>query len=255
MRQVPTRDEVERLLLAVTGVEQQSGDLATRRLAILEEIARIASAQAGFWGWGRGHPMDSTIAPVVGLPFGFTPSEWAVIMEASLDEDGRAMSGEPIADLLKTSPQVTAARSTFWTDEQWHSTPSFQRHLAPIGWDDWLTSVRYLSDDTWCCLTLWRRAGRPPFGPGEIAFLDLALAGTRWLHPKISEAIPPQAFVDLTPRQRMVMTYLLDGLSRKQIAAILGVSFHTINDHVKSLYERFEVNSATELAARFLKAR
>lgn len=254
MHSTPSRDDVVRLLLAVTDIEQQYVEIEQRRVTILQKIARLLSAEAGFWGWGRGHPIDSSLAPVVGIPFGFTPGEWTVIMEASLDDDGQSMGARPIAERLRVDPQVTVTRSMLWADEQWVATSTYLRHLAPIGWSDWMTSVHYLADDTWCCLTLWRRIGEPPFGEAEARLLDLALAGIRWLHPRISEAIPPQAFVDLSPRQRMVMMYLLDGLSRKQIASTLGVSLHTVNDHVKSLYERFGINSATELAARFLKA-
>jgi DNA-binding CsgD family transcriptional regulator len=249
-----SRDAVVQLLMAVTGIEQQTADLETRRIAILEKIATLTGAEAGFWGWGRGHPVESTIAPIVSIPFGFKPWEWPVIIEASLDADGVNMSSRLIAERLLHKRHVSVTRSMFWTDEQWHMAPSYLRHLLPIGWEDWMTSVYYLADDTWSCLTLWRRTGHPPFQAAELEILDLSLGGIRWLQPRISEAVPAQAFVDLTPRQRMVMIYLLDGLSRKQISSSLGVSLHTVNDHIKSLYDRFGVHSSTELAARFMKA-
>lgn len=247
-------ESIKSLFLAVTGIEQQSADLGTRRVSVLERIASLTGAEGGFWGWGRGNPVETTIAPVVGIPFGFTPAEWPVIMEASLDEDGRNFFARQIADRLQENPHVSVTRSLLYSDSQWYEIPSYRRHLEPIGWDDWMTSVIYLADDTWCCLTLWRRAGRLPFQSAELAILDIALGGILWLHPRISESVPAESFVDLTPRQRMMMIYLLDGLSRKQIAASLGISLHTVNDHVKSLYERFQVHSATELTARFLKS-
>ncbi len=247
-------DAIVSLFLEVTGIEQQTADLAARRASILERIARLTGADGGFWGWGRGNPVESTITPVVGMPFGFTPVEWPVIMEASLDEDGRNFFARVIADRLQENPHASVTRSMLYSDAQWYEIPSYRRHLEPIGWDDWMTSVMYLADDTWCCLTLWRRAGRPAFRDEELTILHIALGGIRWLHPRISESVPAESFVDLTPRQRMVMIYLLDGLSRKQIAAALGVSLHTVNDHVKSLYDRFQVHSATELTARFLKS-
>jgi DNA-binding CsgD family transcriptional regulator len=248
------RDSIKDLILAVTGIEHQSAELGTRRISILGCIAKLTGAEAGFWGWGRGNPVETTIAPVVGIPFGFTPAEWPVIMEASLDEDGRNFFARLIADRLRVDSHVSVSRSMLYTDSQWHDLPSYRRHLAPIGWDDWMTSVLYLADDTWSCLTLFRKVGRPAFQAAELELLDIALGGIRWLHPRISESIPPMAFIDLTARQRIVMLYLLDGLSRKQIAVALGVSLHTVNDHVKALYDRFEVHSATELTARFLKS-
>ena len=250
-----SRDEIIQLFLVVTSIEQQAADIVERRAAVLERLAEIVEAEGGFWGWGRGHPVASAITPVASVSFGFTSQEWTAIIAASLDDDTKALCTWPIAERLRTTPHVTMARSMLWTDEEWYGSGMYARHLHSIGWDDWMTSVRYLSDDTWSCLTLWRRQGRAPFGPREVALVDLAVAGIHWLHPRASETIPPQAFVDLTDRQRMVMIYLLDGLSRKQIANSLGVTLHTVNDHVKSLYERFQINSATELAAKFLKAR
>lgn len=253
MRLAPSRNDVEQLLLATTSVERQTADVEARRTAVLERIAEIVGGEGGFWGWGRGHPLDSALTPVVGVPFGFTPGEWAAVVEASLDDDGRDLCAHPIAERLRSDRHVTMARAMLWNDDQWRRSRTYTRHLSPIGWDDWLTSVKYLGTDSWCCLTLWRRTGRPSFGEREAALLDLALAGIRWLHPAVSEVVPPNIFIGLSHRQRMVMMFLLDGSSRKQIAANLGVTLHTVNDHVKAIYERFQVNSATELAARFLK--
>jgi DNA-binding NarL/FixJ family response regulator len=66
--------------------------------------------------------------------------------------------------------------------------------------------------------------------------------------------VPPQVFDGLTPRQRVILMMLLDGMSRKQIAIHVGTTLHTVNDHCKALYQHFGVNSATELASKFLKA-
>jgi DNA-binding CsgD family transcriptional regulator len=61
--------------------------------------------------------------------------------------------------------------------------------------------------------------------------------------------------VDLTDRQRLVTLLLLDGHSRKLIAANLGITEDTVGDHIKSIFKRFKVNSTTELAAIFLRNR
>jgi len=75
-----------------------------------------------------------------------------------------------------------------------------------------------------------------------------------WMQPRVSESVPAETFVGLTPRQRTVMLQLLDGQSRKQIAQSLGITVHTANDHIKAIYEHFQVRSATELAAKFLQS-
>lgn len=54
----------------------------------------------------------------------------------------------------------------------------------------------------------------------------------------------------LTPRQRDVLSLLLLGRPMGQIAAQLGISEHTANDHRKAIYVAVGVSSRSELAAR-----
>ncbi len=60
------------------------------------------------------------------------------------------------------------------------------------------------------------------------------------------------ASLPITPRQREVVRCLLKGLPRKQIAASLGISVFTVNDHIKAIYEKLSVRSIGELASKFL---
>ena len=53
----------------------------------------------------------------------------------------------------------------------------------------------------------------------------------------------------LTPRETDVMQQLLAGRARKAIAAELRISLHTVNDHVKSIFDKTDVSSVGELRA------
>jgi DNA-binding CsgD family transcriptional regulator len=53
-----------------------------------------------------------------------------------------------------------------------------------------------------------------------------------------------------TAREREVATLLARGLSRTELAEVLVLSPHTVEDHVKSLYEKLGVTSRQELVAR-----
>jgi DNA-binding NarL/FixJ family response regulator len=53
-------------------------------------------------------------------------------------------------------------------------------------------------------------------------------------------------YANLTPRQKEVLTCLVDGLSYKMIAAKLGISYETVSDHIKLIYKKLHVNSASE---------
>lgn len=56
----------------------------------------------------------------------------------------------------------------------------------------------------------------------------------------------------LTKREHDVMNYLLKGLSYKEIASILSISYTTVNDHVKKIYTKLNINSKGELLALFI---
>lgn len=247
-------DDLETLLRTVTSIETQAAEVGDRRLTLLRKLAELIDSPGGFWGWGRGRPGISTVIPVASISFGFTDSEWTRIASFCLSEEGQRMCQEPIFARMQNRSQVTIARRDIVADDLWYSSPGYLQTFQPAGLDDLLSTVRFCTTDIWCCLTLTRRSNKPPFGPRELQLIHLAVAGVSWLQPQVSESIPQSAFVNITPRQRLVMMFLLDGMSRKQIATSLGLTLHTVNDHVKALYTRFEVQSATELAARFLKS-
>ena len=50
----------------------------------------------------------------------------------------------------------------------------------------------------------------------------------------------------LSKREMAVLTAMTDGLSNKEIARRLGISFHTVKFHVASILEKLEVDTRTE---------
>jgi DNA-binding NarL/FixJ family response regulator len=55
---------------------------------------------------------------------------------------------------------------------------------------------------------------------------------------------------DLTPRELETLSMLMKGMSYKMIADACKVTFHTVNAHCKSIYEKLHVHSATEAVAK-----
>lgn len=56
----------------------------------------------------------------------------------------------------------------------------------------------------------------------------------------------------LTKREREVVDELTKGLTYKEISQILNISPSTVNDHLKSIYQKMSVNSKSELIAKIL---
>jgi 4a-hydroxytetrahydrobiopterin dehydratase len=58
--------------------------------------------------------------------------------------------------------------------------------------------------------------------------------------------------VELTNKEKKVLVLLKQGKSYKEIADELGISFYTVNFHIKNLYKKFGVNSNIALMAKKL---
>ena len=80
-------------------------------------------------------------------------------------------------------------------------------------------------------------------GDGRVAIVIERATGAR------SATVRLEAF-GATAREREVATLLARGLSRAEIAEALVLSPHTVEDHVKNLYDKVGVASRQELVAR-----
>jgi DNA-binding NarL/FixJ family response regulator len=57
----------------------------------------------------------------------------------------------------------------------------------------------------------------------------------------------------LTPREREIVSGLVDGLSYKQIADRMHITVETVRSHIKSIYHKLHVHGKAELIARTLR--
>jgi DNA-binding NarL/FixJ family response regulator len=60
-------------------------------------------------------------------------------------------------------------------------------------------------------------------------------------------------FFDLTEREKDILRCLVDGLSYKMIAEKLIISYHTVNAHIRKIYEKLHVNSSQEAISLALR--
>jgi DNA-binding NarL/FixJ family response regulator len=58
---------------------------------------------------------------------------------------------------------------------------------------------------------------------------------------------------DLTEREKEILGYLVKGLSHKLIAGELFISVHTVNTHIRNIYEKLHVRSVSAAVAKAIK--
>jgi DNA-binding NarL/FixJ family response regulator len=62
------------------------------------------------------------------------------------------------------------------------------------------------------------------------------------------------AITSLTPREEEILTLLSKGFASKEIAEKLVVSYETVRDHLKRIYNKLHVHSRLEAVAKFKEA-
>lgn len=59
----------------------------------------------------------------------------------------------------------------------------------------------------------------------------------------------------LSEREKQVLTLLVKGLSYKMVAADLGLSIHTVDSHIRHIYEKLHVSGLAEAVGKAVKDR
>lgn len=67
------------------------------------------------------------------------------------------------------------------------------------------------------------------------------------------EFAPVQKEYNLTSREKEILKLLVEGYHKRQIAEKLFLSFHTIDSHIRKIYEKLEVHSGNSAVVKALK--
>jgi DNA-binding CsgD family transcriptional regulator len=229
-QQYSTR-QVEALLWLAHREEWTGIGTRTDTMSLLVHCNALVSSR---WAMLSGFQMDET------MPHGFSvhatqvdPPSLPVIVERLENSVAIALSKkEARTESVSANPrsafcQALDQKKLASRQGVWRSGSTVLAEL-PVG-----------ADDKRQILSFHRRSVEPPFTIGDVATTRLIrlACGNSWWRPELQ----------LPPRLRQVLAALERGLSEKQCANELNLSRHTIHQHVKSLYRRFQVCSRSEL--------
>lgn len=93
--------------------------------------------------------------------------------------------------------------------------------------------------------------------------IDEVLKGGTPLTPSIASRVllllsdkkvaPAGNACQLTPREKEILEFLVEGNSYKMIGNSLQISTETVKTHIKKIYEKLQVNSQTEVVSKAMK--
>lgn len=229
------------------------GDVQAKRRFVAEGLCKLLDAQVYIWVQSVQCQSDGRLAPLSFVDGGWpSPRSRDLVIQASVG-DGPDPGMDQLMRLARGPRHVTLLRQEVIRDQELYGHEVFHRFLRPSGLDQAIYSIYPLGPaGLSSMITLFRELGQPPFGERERAIFHIVASEVSWLHREGTPSGSVAPASALSPRLREVLLFLLSGDSQKQIAYKLGLSAHTVHDHVKRLHRHFTVSSRGELLSLFL---
>jgi DNA-binding CsgD family transcriptional regulator len=147
---------------------------------------------------------------------------------------------------------LTIGPEFFLSEKQQQQIDGFR---TSTGVGHFLWSFYALDKSTNSAVGLFRRTDKSPFSDRDRVVVHVVFQQVDWLHRFGSDVPARDKVLDLSPREREVLLFLLGGDSQKEVARKLELSEYTVGDYVKNVYRHFQVSSRGELLAHFISGR
>lgn len=245
-------EDVRGIVRLLSDIVILDSSLAGKKAALMSGLQKLIGADGWLWSVTR-VDVDTRTPISVGLMHGGLSDEqltgWLEASQSNCPppEDG------PMFELTRTRSHFTRTRQQVVSDEDWYKHPAVVRHRLRLGIEHFLYSVYPIdeADELYSAIGLFRFLGREKFSERELRIAHIVLSEVAWLHTAELPGDRGQKVPMLTPRQRVVLIMLLEAHDKDEIARLLHISPHTAKDHIKAIYEHFNVSSQLELIRRF----
>ena len=238
---------IVRLLGEVAAID---GDLAAQKQLLMDGLCSLIGADS--WAWATTCQFDPGKVPLSsGFQFGgFSPEQFAKFQEALEHPDTGRLNAHFTREFEEKNAHLTRLRDQIDVGKRFRHTAVYPVWLA-AGIEEVILSIRPGREGMLSHIGLYRRPGREIFTARESRVAHIVLSEVPWLHEAVLPAELGSTVSRLSPRQRITLNLLLEGLTRKQIAGHLELSPHTIDGYVKEVFRHFRVHSQPALIARF----
>jgi DNA-binding CsgD family transcriptional regulator len=162
--------------------------------------------------------------------------------------DGVRRDPSWLPGVARSRRTFTCPRAELVDDRAWYGSAHVQDERRAASIDHFVLTHQVLDRGDWSHTMLFYRAwGDRPFAPRDVQWIAL-------LHDELARLWRPESRASdpslaLSPRLRQTLDGLIAGEAEKTLADRLGISLHTVHEHVKALHRRLNVRSRGELLA------
>ena len=245
--------EVRSMIRLVGDVAASRGGANEKRRVLMDGLIRLVDAHRWFWTLSSLDRIKPGKRPLY-TPIshgGFEDGQFPKLLKAIDDPGSWGIFDCMIKEIKQSGVHLT------WTRRQMDSEDHFSRegvrelwHEAGVG-DLMISSCPLPSGDI-SAIGIYRHVGEELFDGRDARMAHIVLAEVPWLHETGWSADAKDALLpNLSPRRRAVLNLVLEGHPRKEMAASLGISVHTLDGYVKDIFRHFRAHSQAELIARF----
>ena len=223
--------------------------LGERKRRLAEGLARLVGADVWIWTSSvHSNQVAGDAMTVNILDGGWRDEAQRVALYRFLSEPETAVpAGKPITEKAQQQRHFTVDHGII-PPEVWETV---QDRYYATGLRHCLLSIYPLDERSFSGLGLHRSDDRP-FQDRERVIVHTVFSQVDWLHRQGTDIPARDNVLRLTPRQRQILIFLLSGESTSKIADKLELSEHTINYHIRHLFERLKVDSRASLLAQFM---
>jgi DNA-binding CsgD family transcriptional regulator len=247
-----TEEDVRQVVRLLADVAVFDGGLPQKKRSLMAGLQRLVDADG--WLWSMTRVDVSTATPIcIGLMHeGLSDQQLTGWLEARQTSSCPPPEDAPLFALSRRGEHFTRIRQQLVSDADWYSHPAVIKHRIGAGIDHFLYSVYPLGEpEVVRAIGLFRHVGREPFTAHQCRITHIIFSEVDWLHFAELPGDRGQQVSQLTPRQRVVLVMLIEARDKDEIARLLHISPHTAKDHIKAVYEHYQVASQLELIRRF----
>ncbi len=245
-------EDVRRMVRILGEVAAMESGPDEQRKFLMAALADLLGTDTWVWGVAPLIRDDRQPVYIFHQTGGFDEGRMSRFLVAVDHPDSGAMTA-PIAEaLIRSGRQVTRARQQIIPDERFLNSPACPCWSA-AGIGPLLLALRPLPGYGTSVVGFYRPVDAPAFTARETRIAHIMLGEVPMLQLAGMPHHAAETVPSLPPRCRLVVNHLVRGQSRKEIAAHLNLSLHTVNGYTKMILSHFGVHSQAELIARFAK--